>query len=125
MSLGDGLLVLLIFWIGSGLVSQDGFSILGFEGMCSWPLPGSSWIIPLEWIMIYGVEWWYRTDAPHSGRCRRRQPGGPDATSPAVDFPRRRDVASLNHEGGLPTMCGSMSETGRWGAQQQAAEARR
>ena len=28
--------------LGDGLISQDGFSILGCEGMRSWPLPGLS-----------------------------------------------------------------------------------
>jgi len=62
MSLGDGLLVLVIFWIRWIWFGQPGwFQHPGLRGYVLMPVTGLVMIIPLEWIMIYGVEWWSYT----------------------------------------------------------------
>ena len=62
MSLGDGLLVLLMFWIGWIWFGQPGwFQHPGLRGYALMAVTGLVMIIPLEWIMIYGVEWWSYT----------------------------------------------------------------
>jgi len=66
MSLGDGLLVLLIFWIGWIWFDQPGwFQHPGLQGYALMAVTGLVMIIPLEWIMIYGAKWWsYTTQMP-------------------------------------------------------------
>jgi hypothetical protein len=66
MSLGDGLLVLLIFWIGWMWFGQPGwFEHPGLREYALMAVTGLVMIIPLEGIMIYGVEWWsYTTQMP-------------------------------------------------------------
>lgn len=62
MSVGDGLLVLLIFWIGWMWFGQSGwFQDPGLRGYVLMAVTGLVMILPLEWIMVYGVEWWSYT----------------------------------------------------------------
>jgi hypothetical protein len=62
MSLGDGLLILLIFWIGGAFFRRPAwFEHPGVRGYLLMFLTGLVIIIPLEGAMIYGVEWWRYT----------------------------------------------------------------
>jgi hypothetical protein len=62
MSLGDGLLTLLIFWIGWAFFSRPSwFEHPGARGYVLMFLAGLVGIIPLEWVMIYGAQWWHYT----------------------------------------------------------------
>lgn len=62
MSLGDGLLILLIFWIGWIWFGWPGwFQHPGDRGYALMIVTGFVIIIPLEWAMIYGAEWWSYT----------------------------------------------------------------
>lgn len=61
-SLGDGLLVLLIFWAGRVVFGQPAwFEHPGLRGYLLMVVTGPAMIIPLEWILMYGVEWWSYT----------------------------------------------------------------
>lgn len=62
MSLGDGLLVLLIFWSGWIFFGRpEWFQHPGVRGYALMAIAALVMIIPLEWGMIYGVEWWSYT----------------------------------------------------------------
>jgi len=65
-SLGDSLLVLLIFWTGRLAFGNPAwFDRPGLRGYLLMAVTGLVMIIPLEWIMMYGVKWWsYTTDMP-------------------------------------------------------------
>lgn len=62
MSLGDGLLVLVIFWTGSVVLGKPAwFEYPGLRGYMFMAVTGLVMIIPLEWILMYEVEWWSYT----------------------------------------------------------------
>jgi len=65
-SLGDGLLVLLMFWAGRVIFGHPGwFDRPGLRGYLLMALTGLVMIIPLEWIMISRMKWWsYTADMP-------------------------------------------------------------
>lgn len=66
MSLGDGLLVLLIFWAGQVVFGNPAwFDRPGLRGYLLMAFTGLAMIIPLEWIMISRMKWWsYSADMP-------------------------------------------------------------
>ncbi|MGH7233454.1 MAG: hypothetical protein ACREJU_19140 [Nitrospiraceae bacterium] len=63
MSLGDGLLILLIFATGWILLGQpEWFEHPGVRGYALMVIAGPVIIIPLEWVLIYGAGWWSYTE---------------------------------------------------------------
>jgi hypothetical protein len=62
MSLGDGLLVLLIFRAGQVVFGNPAwFDRPGLRGYLLMAVTGPAMIIPLEWIMISRMKWWSYT----------------------------------------------------------------
>lgn len=62
MSLGDGLLILLILWVDWVFFGRSAwFEHPGVRGYVLMVVTGLVMIIPLEWVMIYGAEWWCYT----------------------------------------------------------------
>jgi hypothetical protein len=61
-SLGDGLLVLIIFGVGWVLFGHPvWFEHPGVQGYVLMAVMGLAMIIPIEWILMYRVEWWSYT----------------------------------------------------------------
>ncbi len=65
-SLGDGLLVLLMFWAGRAVFGNPGwFDRPGLRGYLLMAVTGLIMIIPLDWLMISRMTWWsYTADMP-------------------------------------------------------------
>lgn len=65
-SLGDGLLILLMFWAGRVVFGKPAwFDHPGLRGYLLMAVTGLAMIIPLEWIMISRMKWWsYTADMP-------------------------------------------------------------
>lgn len=66
MSLGDGLLILLIFWAGRVVFGNPTwFHHPGLRGYLLMAVTGLAMIILLEWVMISRMKWWsYTADMP-------------------------------------------------------------
>lgn len=63
MSLGDGLLVLLMFWAGRVVFGNPAwFEYPGLRGYLLMAVTGLAMIIPLEWIMISKMKLWSYAD---------------------------------------------------------------
>jgi hypothetical protein len=63
-SVADGLVVLLIFWIGWLVIGQrDWYRWPGVRGYTVLLLAGAVMSVAVEWIAIYGAQWW--TYSPH------------------------------------------------------------
>ena len=61
-SLGDGLLVLLMFWAGRVVLGKPTwFESPGLRGYLFMAVTGPVMIIPIEWILMHGLEWWSYT----------------------------------------------------------------
>lgn len=61
-SLGDGLLVLLMFWAGRVVLGHPAwFEYPGLRGYIFMAVTGLAMIIPIEWILMNRVEWWSYT----------------------------------------------------------------
>lgn len=61
-SLGDGLLVLLMFWAGRVVLGKPAwFEYPGLRGYLFMAVTGLAMIIPIEWILTHRVEWWSYT----------------------------------------------------------------
>lgn len=61
-SLGDGLLVLLMFWAGRVVLGKPAwFESPGFREYLFMAVTGLVMIIPIEWILMNRVEWWSYT----------------------------------------------------------------
>lgn len=61
-SVGDGFLVLLMFWVGRVVFGQGAwFDHPGLRGYLLLAVTGLVTIIPLEWMMISRMKWWSYT----------------------------------------------------------------
>jgi hypothetical protein len=61
-SVGDGLLVLFLFWAGRVVLGNPAwFEYPGLRGYMFMAVTGLGMIIPIEWILMNRVEWWSYT----------------------------------------------------------------